>query len=173
MKKFIIIVLVVLIVVVIGLTARINLSHRWKVKPYKRIYVEIPENLAENVSRNDLKSLVDNLFDQPHFYREKSNFTQYGKTIILFRSVTINAKLDNENYTLTYAHELTHLKYMCANETFTAYKTFVALYESGNEILKNVAERYACKVLRGDWQGTPYDIGYYILEYFKENGYEK
>ena len=167
-KTIVIAVLVALIVAVSSLNCRIHFSHRWKVKPYQVEHYSKPQNYAEFIDRSDLKLWVKNLVDTPHIYHEKANLPQLARTSILFRSITIRKGLDNETFALTYAHELVHIKYLCQNETYTSYKTFVILYESKNVTLRNVAERYAIDVLAGGWKGTAYDIGYYIQNYLNK-----
>lgn len=168
-KTIVIIVLSVLLVISTSLISWIKLSHNWKPKPYERIELEQPADIAKNVRKSDVKHLVDKLVNTPHFYTEKGKRMQnWGYSQIMFRRVVINSYLEGEDYVITYTHELVHLKYWCENETYTSFKTFVALYESGNEILRNVAERYAYSVITlGEFDGTEYDCGYYILEYLK------
>lgn len=169
-KTVVIIVLASLLALSTTLVCWIKLSHNWKPKPYERIELEQPTDIAKNVPKSDLKHLVDKLVNTPHFYAEKGKRMQnWGYSQILFRRVVVNSTLDGGDYVVTYTHELTHLKYWCENETFVSYKTFVALYESGNEILRNVAERYAYDVVTlGGFEGTEYDIGFYILRYLNK-----
>ena len=88
-----------------------------------------------------------------------------------FNIVTLDNDLTGWDMLYVLTHELCHIKYYTADETFTEYMTFVELYESENEFMHN----------RGDWIireqvyykrkiNTEYDCAYYIIEYLKEKG---
>lgn len=89
----------------------------------------------------------------------------------MWRVIEIDKNLDIHTYIITYAHELCHIRYQVGNETYTAYMTFVRLYESGNSELRYHALVYAQDVIGGGYSGTAYDCGYYILEYLKGVNY--
>ena len=169
-KTIVIIILSVLLAISTSLIGWIKLSHNWKPKPYVSVKLEQPIDATRNVPKCELKRLVDKLVGVPHFYAEKGERMQnWGYSQIMFRRVVINSHLKGEDYVITYTHELVHLKYWCENETYTSFKTFVALYESENVILRNVAERYAYSVITlGEFEGTEYDCGFYILRYLNK-----
>ena len=128
--------------------------------------------MALNCTQRELKGLVDNLFDTPHFVVKMGKKTQnWATSSCMFRVVFISQDLQDEDLVLMYAHELAHIKFFNVNETYISFKTFETLYESENEILKNIAERYAHKVVTlGNEKGTKSDCGYYILRYLKQKG---
>ena len=171
-RTFIIVVLVVLILGVTNLNLQMRYSHNIGVKEYEVLDLSqcnIPENLAETVNKQELKIKIQKLFNEPHSYKEIES-EQLGETFTnaFLRKVAIKKDLDNEWYVITYTHELCHIKYWTQNDTYVSYKTFVILYESGDYIFKNVAERDAYRVLSGYWKGTDYDAGYYIQNYLRE-----
>lgn len=88
-----------------------------------------------------------------------------GKTCIVTRMITIE-KMSGWQTLWVLAHEMTHLKYVTKNETWTNFKTWQTLYESNNKVLKQRAE-YAIKEYcqNGYLKNTEYDISYYIVKY--------
>lgn len=67
-------------------------------------------------------------------------------------------------------HELVHYKYQTSNETFTDFKTWQLLYESGMPILEDRAKYEAyCQCELGYYKDTKYDVSWYIVKYLKEN----
>lgn len=168
--KILLIIVSALVLITACLGIRKRTYFNWGYVPYEHCTIAMPHNLAASVSKNELKKMVSNLYNTPHIYKEKSNSKKAGDTYLnsIIRIVTIRKELQGEAYALSYAHELSHVKYYCQNETYTSYITFVTLYESQNKVLKNVAERYACKVLAGCYKEKQYDCGYYILKYLNE-----
>lgn len=123
---------------------------------------KIPTNIP-TPSKKELREIISKQINTPHIYIEKSNlklskFSKntddgivLGKTSIMFRIVQIRKSFDavtyNEYdeeyyYTITYVHELCHIKYQIQNETRTAYNTFIELFNSGNKYLQKVAGLY-------------------------------
>lgn len=163
-----IILLSILLAITVSTELHIYLSYNLKPKDYE--YMQVYEPFIKiNISKSEARIIVDDLYDIPHLYNEKDlSNGDLGRTLILFRIVDIDKDLDVLNYVITYAHELTHLKYWCNNETFVSFKTFVHLYESDNKILKYIATIYANNIFNGSAKNTEYDCGYYIQEYLKE-----
>ena len=163
-KIIIIIILIVLNVYFWCIIGHLKLSYKnYKPKEYEHSQFYNPQ-VNISLDKTSARKLIKKLVKTPHTYKEKQ-IDGYGRSIILFRKVEININLGIEDYVITYTHELTHLKYLTENETWVSYKTFKTLYESGNTELKYIALNYANKVLQGNWQGTEYDCGYYILKY--------
>lgn len=165
-KRIIIIILIVLNLYFWGIIGYSKLSYNnYKPKPYEYTQLYNPQ-VNITLDKSSARKLISKVVKTPHFYKEKQ-IDDYGRSIILYRKVEINTDLSIEDYVITYTHELTHLKYCTLNETWVSYKTFKTLYESGNAELRYIALNYANEVLRGNWQGTEYDCGYYILKYLK------
>ena len=61
-------------------------------------------------------------------------------------------------------HELVHVKYQSKNETWTNFKAWVLLYESGDDVLINVAKWQLYEQLTKR-QAKGYDITWYCYEY--------
>lgn len=113
-------------------------------------------------SKKELKEIISKQINTPHIYIEKddlklSKFSKntgnivLGKTIIMFRVIQIRKSFDivtygeydeEYYYTITYVHELCHVKYQVQNETRTAYNTFIELFNSNNKYLQKVAGLY-------------------------------
>lgn len=166
-KKIIIIILIVLNVYFWGILGHSKLSYRtYKPKPYEYTQLYNPQ-VNIKLDKSSARKLIKKLVKTPHFYKEKE-IDGYGRSVILFRKVEINTNLNIEDYVVTYTHELTHLKYCTLNETWVSYKTFKILYESGNVELRYIALNYANEVIQGNWQGTDYDCGYYMLKYLNK-----
>lgn len=168
-KIIIILILALLNAYFWGIVGYSKLSYNsYKPKPYEYTYIKV-QPIEETLTKESAKKLIKKLYNTPHIYKEKS-FDGFGRSIILYRKVEINKDLKLNDYIITYAHELTHIKYCTENETWASYKTFKTLYESGNAELRYIALNYANEVLSGCWQGTDYDCGYYILKYLINKG---
>lgn len=113
-------------------------------------------------NKKELKEIISKQINTPHIYIEKDDLklskfskntgnTVLGKTIIMFRVIQIRKSFDivtygeydeEYYYTITYVHELCHVKYQVQNETRTAYNTFIELFNSNNKYLQKVAGLY-------------------------------
>ena len=127
-----------------------------------------PMNYSFN--KEQIKQIIANLFNVEHSYNETSDLpeTDSANSVIGRKEVKIRPDLPLIEFTVSYTHELVHIKYELYDETNTAYRTFVDLYESGNEELKNISLVYAQSIMDGCYKGTEYDCGYYILQYLTE-----
>lgn len=150
----------------------IQFSNSLNIKPYTTQIIEIQDKPQLILTKQTARTTIANLFNTPHIYREKDLPPQEnGRSKIMWRIVEIDKNLDVHTYIVTYTHELCHVRYQVGNETYTAYMTFVRLYESNNAELQYHALVYAQDVISGDYSGTEYDCGYYILEYLKGVNY--
>lgn len=142
-----------------------------EVKPYEKVNLNTPK-MEYTLTKSEIKKLVADLYDTPHIYIERDNFKdeRLGHSSIILRTTEIKKGLDLAEYATTYAHELAHVKYQVVDETFTEFKAFVTLYESGNAELQNMALRHIQATIYGGYDGTEYDCGYYVIEYLKEKG---
>jgi len=122
------------------------------------------------ITKEDAKQLVANLYNIEHSYEETTDLpkTDAANSVITRKEVKIRPDLGLIEYTISYAHELSHIKYELYDETHTAYRTFIDLYESGHDELKNISLVYAQSIMDGCYSGTEYDCGYYILQYLTE-----
>ena len=138
-----------------------------KPKIYERVYLDIPEFYVPE-KKEDCIKLVRDFYCIPHLYFEiEEEPGTNGRTTIFPPIVFVDKDLSNQQLILTYAHELTHIKYQTVNETFVTFMTFKALYESDNETLHGCGLTLAWRVLYGGYAWTDYDCGIYILEYFE------
>ncbi len=171
-KNCIIVLLLLALVLTIFQVLYIRFSNSLEIKPYTNQYITIQNKLQLTLTKQTARTTIANLFNTPHIYREKDLPAQdNGISIIMWRVVQIDKNLDVHTYIVTYTHELCHVRYQVGNETYTAYMTFVRLYESNNAELQYHALVYAQDVISGDYSGTEYDCGYYILEYLKGANY--
>ena len=151
----------------------IQFSHSLEIKPYTTQIIAIQDKPQLTLTKQTARTTIANLFNTPHIYREKDLPAQEnGRSKIMWRVVQIDKDLDVHTYIITYAHELCHVRYQVGNETYTAYMTFVRLYKNNNAELQYHALIYAKDVISGDYSGTEYDCGYYILEYLKGANYD-
>ena len=141
------------------------------VKEYKHKILNI-SRMEYTLTKEEAKTLIKDLYHTPHFYKETINIKsgRMAETYGLIRYVRIKKGLNLKDFVIAYAHELSHLMFMCADETTTQFKTFVMLYESGNAELQHIALRDAQDIINGKYRGTEYDCGFYILEYLNEKG---
>lgn len=164
------IVIGIIAVIMFALIIRATCFNRWEVKTYEQVTLQNSESMALNCTQSELITMVDNLFDTPHFVaRTGKRMQNLPSSSCLFRIVFIPKDASGEDLVLLYAHELSHIKFFSTSETYVSFKTFQTLYESDNAILRNVAERYAYKVVTlGHEKGTKADCGYYILNYLNK-----
>ena len=166
-KIALIIALLIELILIAYNVCHIRFSNQLEVKTYKPTYITIPP-VEQTLTKDTANDLINDLFNTPHIYIESDLAnTNIGVATPMYRVVQIQKGLNLHNYIISYAHELTHVKYQVGNETYTAYQTFVLLYESGNAELRYHALVYANDVLSGGYVGTNYDVGYYILKYLK------
>ena len=166
-QYIIIAILVVILLIVTALNIYLTLAHNWQPKPYEvgRIIDAPPP--YEEPTKAEAKQMVKEVYDTPHILKEK-DMENDGDVNYFLRTVYVRKGVPVGDFILFYAHELTHLKYWCENETFVMYKTITTLYESNNHVLKCVS-LYAIKnILDGNVQNKEYDCGYYLLKYFGE-----
>ena len=122
------------------------------------------------ITKEDAKQLLSDMFNIEHKYVETNDISEkdFGNSNIARKEIKIRPDLDLVEYVITYTHELVHVKYELYDETNTAYKTFIELYESGHNELHNISLVYAQSIMDGCYKGTEYDCGYYILQYLTE-----
>ena len=122
------------------------------------------------INKEQAKQMIAGLFNVKHSYTETNDLpeTDSANSVIARKEVNIRPDLPLIEYIVSYTHELVHIKYEYYDETITAYQTFVDLYESGNEELKNISLVYAQSIMDGCYKGSEYDCGYYILQYLTE-----
>lgn len=163
--------MIILLSMALGLTCfmlwHIHFSHALELKAYSLTRLEIPQ-VEQTLTKESAKQTLKKLYDTPHIYIEKDlPQGDMGRSMAFFRVVEIDTDLDLHDYIIAYAHELCHVKFQVNNETYTAYQTFVTLYESGNAELQYHAMVYADQIVSGNALSAIYDCGFYILEYLK------
>lgn len=166
-QYIIIAILVVVLLIVTALNICITLAYNWQPKPYEvgRIIDAPPP--YEEPTKAEAKQMVRAVYDTPHILKEK-DMENDGDVNYFLRTVYVRKGVSASDFILFYAHELTHLKYWCKNETFVMYKTITTLYESDNHVLKCVALSARKNILDGNAKYPEYDCGYYLLQYFGE-----
>lgn len=171
-QNALIVLLSLALVLTIFQVLHIQFSHSLEIKSYQIQNITIGNRPQLTLTKQTARTTIANLFNTPHICREKDLPPQEnGRSKIMWRIVEIDKNLDVHTYIVTYTHELCHVRYQVGNETYTAYMTFVRLYESNNAELQYHALVYAQDVISGDYSGTEYDCGYYILEYLKGANY--
>lgn len=166
-QYIIIAILVVILLIVTGLNIYMTFAYNWQPKPYEvGHFVDAPPSYEEP-TKAEAKQMVKAVYDTPHILKEKY-MDKDGDTNYFTRTVYVQKGVSVSDFILFYAHELTHLKYWCENETFVMYKTITTLYESDNHVLKCVALSARKNILDGNVENPEYDCGYYLLQYFGE-----
>lgn len=178
MKKIIIIILSVLLLIVTIANVQITLKIRHKkrttleVVEYQHIDYELSQFKCD-LSRREVKTILDAFSGVSYKYVEvgeiwsDNKYATAGTTDIKNKTITLVNWLPVEYYIVALAHELTHLKYKAENETFTEYKSLTWLYETNIRAFQIASLNRAKTIIRGDYAGTEYDCGYYLLQYFK------
>lgn len=162
-------ILIVLLLVTLFLTVyqiyHIRFYYKMKPKSYNYCIFTNQYNCIK-YSLNEKLELVRKEFDTHHLlFKTEGDI----KSSPLFRSVYLNYNEDDLTLVKAYAHELTHIKYQTINETYTTYKSIIALIESSNEYLHYVGMNYANEVCSGRYINTNYDCGAQLLEYLNKN----
>ena len=99
----------------------------------------------------------------------RNNGYPAGQALLYVNVVYLQEDMHWIDLIYTLSHELCHIKYYSANETYVEFMTFRELYESDDEVLHFVGEyliTYHCEYRA--LAKTEYDIGYYILKYLEE-----
>lgn len=172
MKWITIIIIVLVLGNIIIWTNFFIIKYRYNYAPIECARIEYtPSNVPNfDLEREEAIALIDDLFGINYTLKwgDLKEDGILGHTVLILNIVTLDNTLTGWEILDTLTHELCHIKYYTSNETYTELMSFVELYESDNEILKNRAEwmifeQCVLKVRNG----TEYDASYYILEYLK------
>lgn len=174
MKKIIIIILSILLSIILAFDIYLVYNHVNKkpqlsldVIPYEHFYME-QEHIETQYTKLEIKKMIDDIYNVNYEYQEVGflNSNVLGKSDIEKRVVNVVPYTTEIEYIWVLSHELVHIKYQTTNETFTEYTSIITLYESNNILFQKVALNRAKFIISGAYQGTEYDCGYYLLEYF-------
>lgn len=130
------------------------------IKSYKVTYTKEEAKIEiEKIIKPKLYMYLEKDFDK--------NIANAAITYLVPRIIIVKPNIHIKDYILSYTHELVHLNELVTNERYTNFRTFVILYESGNEQFKNIALEYAYLDMKG--RVTPeYSCWYYIKQYLVE-----
>lgn len=115
--------------------------------------------------RAEIRALLDNEVGTKAYLLFDNKLNGDNFTILQTRTIVIG-DLEGYDYIQGLCHELVHLKFCTANETYTQFMTFKILYESENEILHDCGCDFANAQFKHLWFGD-YDCAYYIEQYLK------
>lgn len=168
MKKLII----SLWIIFISLTANIIVLERHIFMPVRDITpIKYDTVIDASISREKVVEHINNHFKINYSLEWVNNYKDKGKADVIFHRVKLKNEMSPMYVGMTLAHELCHIKYYCANETWVEFMAFKELYESNDTVLKMCGD--AMITLHCEYRaykGTAYDIGWYILDYLeKEN----
>lgn len=167
-KIAIVVLMILYMLYMIITTSLIVLLHRdFKPKDFDEQAYYLYDDKLE-ISRDEAKRLCNEHFGFTYLLIETPlrHKGLLGRAIPNYGIILVDNSIDGWELVKTLAHELCHIKYYTANETFTEYMTFVELYESDNYILKQVALNLAnehCYDKRH--YNTKYDVAWYINDY--------
>ena len=131
--------------------------------------IEYQATVVRNFTKEDVIKRVSKHFNIQFKLHWKSNVNYAGKAFIYSHNIILNTCLNEYAVGETLAHELCHIKYYSANETYVEFMAFKELYESGDEILVDCAKYMIIMHCENRVnKGTRYDVGYYILKYLEE-----
>jgi len=166
MKKAIIICSVILALMVTNLIV----LERHLIMPVKDITpVSHTCVINASISREEMIEHINNHFKVNYKLEWIDSGNLSGKADVIFHKVYLKNNLSPLYVGITLAHELCHIKYYCANETWVEFMAFKELYESNDPVLKMCGD--AMITLHCEYRaykGTAYDIGWYILDYLGE-----
>lgn len=165
-------ILIVLAIIVDGIIVyRINNKPKppeLEVIPYEHYYIP-QEKITCSWTKQEVKVLLNLLYDTSYTYSEQDYIGEKiaGDSNIADRHIIVLSNLSVIDYIWVLSHEIVHIKYQAANETFTEYTSIVTLYESEIIVFKKVALNRAKLIISGGYAETEYDCGYYLKNYFK------
>ena len=169
-RKILIIIMTILILLNFYIWVFLPNYNTLELKPH--IYKSFDSSFKKvdySVTMDEAIVIVDN-FMKVHYTLEivEDNGKFLGRNLCCTTYIQIVEQSGWETlWTLT--HELVHYKYQSSNETFTNFKTWQLLYESGVSILVARAkyEAYDQGELGGS-KNTEYDISWYIVNYLEK-----
>lgn len=174
MKWLVGVLIVVILANIVVWTNLLIIKYRYNYSPVDCARIEYTPNNAPNLDleRDEAIALIDNLFGINYTLKwgDLKKDGLLGTSKVIINVVTLDNTLTGWDILYTLTHELCHIKYYTSNETYTEFRTFVELYESNNDVLKNRAEWliYEQCVLKTRY-GTEYDSSWYIIDYLGLN----
>ena len=175
MKRYKVIERILIVLIIIALLLNIYIwffipnHNKLKLMPHTQATFDNTFKTVYDLSMKDAIKIVDDFMDV-HYSLEivEDNGKFLGRNLCCTTYIQIVEQSGWETlWTLT--HELVHYKYQSSNETFTNFKTWQLLYESGINILVSRAKYEAyCQCTLGYFKNTQYDITWYIVEYLEK-----
>ena len=152
-----------------------------EIRPYTGVVLpsELRMIYYYDIGFNDMKLIVENEYNTVYHYSTNENEIpdDYdGSANWFIRTIYMRPHDYYSNvyhYGLILAHELTHVKYVTADEQWTTYKAITILLESESKVLREVGKYYALSILTmqySDEYYQEYDVGAYIVEYLNSKG---
>lgn len=168
LKRYWVWVLLVLATALVFENCYIFAANRWEVKEYTNQTLIVPE-CPQIPPKTEIYKLVRKEFNSWCLYFECKELggTADGRACPQINAVFIEKGLDELNYTMLLAHEISHCKLKTVYECKTEYYAIITLVESNNKYLHYIGMWWADYIVSGGKAGTEYDCGYYLLEYFK------
>lgn len=166
-----IIIYLVLFALLLTALASFHIISHNKLIPKAYYYVEVQRKTYPPINKDTEVDNLIKLYDTNFIYIEKNFKEEYrnANSIPLLRMVILRKGLkdtDFNEYILAFAHEITHIKFATADETWVEYKSITMLYESGNEYFMTLAWNKTADIIDGCYDNRGYDCGAYLLEYF-------
>lgn len=168
LKEYWVWVLILLAAALIFENCYIFAANRWEVKEYTNQTLIVPE-CPQIPPKTEIYKLVRKEFNSWCLYFECDDLGEgvNGRACPQINAVFIEKGLDELNYTMVLAHEISHCKFKSINECYTEFKAITTLYESDNEFLHYIGVYWANEILSGQKGGWEYDCGYYLDKYLK------
>lgn len=165
MKKLIIVLAIATILLLVNLI--ILKRNYMPIKDIKPIKYDVVIN--KSLTQEEAIERVNNHFKINYTLKWRNNGYPAGQALLYVNVVYLQEGMHWIDLIHTLSHELCHIKYYSANETYVEFMAFKELYESGDEYLHFVGEYMIA--LHCEYRAlakTEYDIGYYILKYLEE-----
>ena len=142
-----------------------NLNHRL---PYVECNdgFEYVDTVFEPITmtKEEAKRAVEKLFGNPKYiYKEQGGRSH---SVAFFRYVVIEEDCPIDWYIMALTHELVHITEFVGCERYAEYRTFVKLYKSDNEQLRQVAGEVGNFAYFKNFP-QEYQCWYYIYNYLK------
>lgn len=128
----------------------------------KELYEEYNRPLLVTSNEGYRRIIEQDLECYFYFYKETNLNEGAGKCYVTIRLIVLDERLKGNQYCVTFAHELMHLKKFRKQESYICFETFKYLYE--NSKLHNSGVWYAIKQLEGAYSGE-YNISNQIVDY--------
>lgn len=173
MKKFLILILISIVILSISLAFNTRNNYKFVEvdNSTRQMYINYLNKQVKSVpklSKQEIRTLLEEELDFKHYIYKEGSVKTGGKLLALYRVIKMDKDIDIEQYCINLCHEMCHIKYFTGNEIYTQFMAFKSLYESDNEVLRNIGTWFGIYLLDRNY-GTEDDCSQLIVDYLVDN----